>query len=544
MKVRACLEQNTINSKRLMMILLIFAILSCKTTEDSNTVTTLDEIILKSAKELASITPEKTLGISDIYLLGTKQSSNFSIFLANKLSTKLFKLGFSIADRDHLKQLESEWKFQSSFSNEETTVEIAKLNGISAIIVGNYSIANNLVDVQLKLIDTQTGLLLGISEFSLPIHLVSQYLNDTPSELHEVTTPDTQNSKQKNPSMVKIRQKTENTPSQEPQVKNSFLPGHQSIFRIDEQLSFNLIYVPALSSIPEFYPYRNTKNYNAESTPIRKIENPKPVWIGETEVTIELWNLVTGWAVDNGYSFSVNKHRDTWLSRNPQFPVSIITWRDAMLFCNALTEYTNSTSISDSPLIPVYYTDPNFSNPIRRVDASKTIAFYPTNSPSGTQDDPYVDKDANGFRLPTIVEWTIASRYKGDFDKDGAITSPGEFYLDNVVSGSSTSDPDDKKQYAIAYERIKIFPVASKQPNGLGFYDISGNISEWCYNWTGNRNKGQYDAVGKWKYLMGLSNDSYGGIYKLNMLSQVFPDKPVPYYYSSTSGFRIARNVE
>lgn len=76
------------------------------------------------------------------------------------------------------------------------------------------------------------------------------------------------------------------------------------------------------------------------------------------------------------------------------------------------------------------------------------------------------------YRLPTEAQWEYAAR--GGKNADGTKYS-GSWSIDAVAwyadnSGSNTH------------------PVKSKRANGLGLYDMSGNVWEWCSDWYGNYN--------------------------------------------------------
>lgn len=131
----------------------------------------------------------------------------------------------------------------------------------------------------------------------------------------------------------------------------------------------------------------------------------------------------------------------TIMNSNPSFqklddncPVEKVTWKDAITFCNRLSESVG--------LEPCY------------------------NLSSGA-----CDFDKNGFRLPTEAEWEYACR-----------ANTGSEY--NIGNGESALA---RAGWYSQNCGEKTHPVGQKTPNALGIYDMHGNVWEWTNDWYSKR---------------------------------------------------------
>jgi len=135
----------------------------------------------------------------------------------------------------------------------------------------------------------------------------------------------------------------------------------------------------------------------------------------------------------------------------------------------------------------------------------------------------------SAIRLPTEAEWEYAAR--GGRNSHGSHFSGGS----DVGAVGWYSENSAKRTH----------PVAQKQPNELGIFDMTGNVWEWCRDWYGEdfysvspKKNPTGPATGEFHVLRGgswLSNAAYSHI---STRSSLRSD-----YISVSNGFRVIREV-
>lgn len=171
---------------------------------------------------------------------------------------------------------------------------------------------------------------------------------------------------------------------------------------------------------------------------LREVELQRPFYLAMREITNAQFRK---WKADHS-SGRFGAHD---LSGEAQ-PVVSVTWEQAASYCNWL---------SSQESLPAAY-------------AMRDGKLAPT-SPLTT-----------GYRLPTEAEWSRAARYPGE----GPLRFPWGNALPAPARAGNFADESARALVAVVLQGYDdrypaSAPVGSFPPNGLGLFDLGGNVAEW-----------------------------------------------------------------
>ncbi len=229
-------------------------------------------------------------------------------------------------------------------------------------------------------------------------------------------------------------------------------------------------------------------NVQADDGPIRM---EKEFWLSDREISVrQFWRFMKddeydgpkpAW--DGPYEFGGSSAEEQL-----DYPVQQVNWYDAVMFCNWLSE---------------------------QHELDRCYEIEATGPAESEEYKVSLVAEANGFRLPTGLEWEYACR---------AMTT-------------TTFSFGDDEEYLRLYgnytvnSKSQTAPVGSIRCNAWGLFDVHGNVQEWCWDTYDPGGSDRVDRGGSWRRTAKYCRSSYRYAH-------------APTLRSNTLGFRLAVSLK
>jgi len=264
--------------------------------------------------------------------------------------------------------------------------------------------------------------------------------------------------------------------------------------------------------------------------------------INKYETTYDLWYSTKIVAEQIGYTFinagrpgSHGKTGSEPEAKTKDEPVTFITWYDAVIWCNALSQIHG--------LEPCYKYVNIFGGTEILKDATDTSKV----------DLAICDWNADGYRLPTEAEWEYAARKVSDGFMPGDLVSGQISSIDNNDEDSIKSETTVAWTFENSVKTHKVGTTNSDDftkagtgiSNYLGIFDMGGNVLEYCWDWFEERYSEVEQKTRATGFKNGIDRVCRGGSFSPLTIFSSSGDR---YHYNPNEyynfiGFRLARTI-
>jgi formylglycine-generating enzyme required for sulfatase activity len=179
----------------------------------------------------------------------------------------------------------------------------------------------------------------------------------------------------------------------------------------------------------------------------------------------------------------------------------------------------------------VYYCDNAYSN----VAKDSTESNFVKENASDSYGSAYAKPDTTGFRLPTSDEWELAARWRGSDPTNTVSGYANPYFTKGDSASGAVADYTNATTGEVAWyiqNTSSTRAVKGKALSGLGLYDMSGNVWEWCFDWRPSFSGFARVTRG------GACNEDAGSL-RVNIVSSA-----PPFVTGESLGFRPARSVQ